>query len=247
MNFPAIWWILHGLYVDRVRTNWRLGTKDHFQGKCIEIHIGYKKGTGKANRCGEWSCSPGERVLPMSLYQTWRRLMWHLGNAIAYHGIMDKRCRWNNWWLPVPSFGIGTVDIMLYPRSRKSRRIWYGWMERRQYKSIRKSTPMVLLQRELHSQAGGISRQNQSRPQWWRADSSYFRPIVLCRWIRHNHMWLAQGTLDKGCSWYWIGGPTGSGKTLVAAVQCRRELSAFFCSRGTCNGKLHFQVQRYHL
>ena len=27
--------------------------------------------------------------------------------------------------------------------------------------------------------------------------------------------WKAQGTLDKGCS--WIGGPTGSGKTLVAA------------------------------
>ena len=32
--------------------------------------------------------------------------------------------------------------------------------------------------------------------------------------------WKAQGTLDKGCS--WIGGPTGSGKTLVAAWQCRR-------------------------
>ena len=24
-------------------------------------------------------------------------------------------------------------------------------------------------------------------------------------------------------------------------------MSAFFCSRGTCNGKLHFQMQRYHL
>ena len=33
-------------------------------------------------------------------------------------------------------------------------------------------------------------------------------------------VWKAQGTLDKGCS--WIGGPTGSGKTLVAAWQCRR-------------------------
>ena len=36
--------------MDRIRTNWRLGTKDqscnHFQGKCIEIHIGYKKETG---------------------------------------------------------------------------------------------------------------------------------------------------------------------------------------------------------
>ena len=60
-------------------------------------------------------------------------------------------------------------------------------------------------------------------------------------------VWKAQGTLDKGCSWYWIGGPTGSGKTLVAggSVGGRREMSAFFCSRGTCNGKLHFQMQRY--
>lgn len=46
-----------GLYADRVRTNWCFGTKDqscnHFQGKCIEIHVGYEKETGKANRCGE--------------------------------------------------------------------------------------------------------------------------------------------------------------------------------------------------
>ena len=35
-------------------------------------------------------------------------------------------------------------------------------------------------------------------------------------------VWKVQGTLDKGCSRYWIGGPTGSGKTLVAAWQCRR-------------------------
>ena len=61
-----LYWRKHclqeGLYVDRVRTNWRLGTKDQsgnqmqalfFHGKCIEIHIGYEKETGKANRCGE--------------------------------------------------------------------------------------------------------------------------------------------------------------------------------------------------
>lgn len=29
----------------------------HFQGKCIEIHVGYEKETGKANRCGDWQCS----------------------------------------------------------------------------------------------------------------------------------------------------------------------------------------------
>lgn len=33
-------------------------------------------------------------------------------------------------------------------------------------------------------------------------------------------VWKVQGTLEKGCS--WIGGPTGSGKTLVASWQCRR-------------------------
>lgn len=71
---------------------------------------------------------------------------------------------------------------------------------------------------------------------------------VRQKWKKPSYLvWLAQGTLDKGCSRYWIGGPTGSGKTLVAAVQCRREVSAFFCSRGTCNGKLHFQMQRYQL
>ena len=36
-----------GLYADRVRTNWCLGTKDqscnHFQGKCIEIHFMKRK------------------------------------------------------------------------------------------------------------------------------------------------------------------------------------------------------------
>ena len=32
----------------------------------------------------------------------WRRWMSHLGNAIGYHGIVEKRhCR-NNWWLSVP-------------------------------------------------------------------------------------------------------------------------------------------------
>lgn len=69
MNFPAKkngWYMDHvlwkGLYADRVRTNWCFGTKDQtrvtsckhfFQGKCIEIHVGYDKETGKANRCGE--------------------------------------------------------------------------------------------------------------------------------------------------------------------------------------------------
>lgn len=28
----------------------------------------------------------------------------------------------------------------------------------------------------------------------------------------------AAGTLGKGCGWYWIGGPPGSGKTLVEAM-----------------------------
>ena len=32
-----------------------------------------------------------------------------------------------------------------------------------------------------------------------------------------SEVWKVQGTMDKGCSRYWIGGPTGSGKTLVAA------------------------------
>lgn len=51
---------------------------------------------------------------------------------------------------------------------------------------------------------------------------------VRQKWKKPSYLvWMAQGTLDKGCSRYWIGGPTGSGKTLVAAVQCRREVSAF--------------------
>ena len=43
----------------------------------------------------------------------------------------------------------------------------------------------------------------------WYAHQKWKKPWYL--------VWKVQGTLYKGCSWYWIGGPTGSGKTLVAA------------------------------
>ena len=112
-----------------------------------------------------------------------------------------------------------------------------------------------------HSSPRGTVPPSLTRTRWWQAYIlSLCRSSVQtpkgCSWVHgvpqrskkpSYLVWLAQGTLDKGCSWYGIGGPTGSGKTLVAAVQCSRELSGFFCSRGTCNGKLHFQVQRYHL
>lgn len=70
-------------------------------------------------------------------FSRWRRLMSHPGNAIGYHGIMDKRhCR-NNWWLLVPRSN-QCVDITsLYPWvKKKTRQKWkqgvcllnlYGW------------------------------------------------------------------------------------------------------------------------
>ena len=176
----------------------------------------------KADRCGEWFCLPGERLLPMTLYQhqTWRRLMSHpstrglirtavthlsweavgqhggygSGSTIAYHGAVDKRYRRN----------------IVYPGN---------------------------------SQSSGKRVQNSQNTR-----SVAFSPAA-CRTAMEQWIKGAAGTVDKRCGWYWIGGPTGSGKTLVATVQCRsrRQLSAFFCSRGTCNGKLHFQVQKYHL
>ena len=57
--FNATWTYMdhvlwEGLYADRVRTNWCFGTKAvHFQGKCIEIHVGYEKETREINRCGD--------------------------------------------------------------------------------------------------------------------------------------------------------------------------------------------------
>ena len=47
-----------GLYMDRIRTylaSWNKGSElyVHFQGKCIEIHVGYGKETREANRCGD--------------------------------------------------------------------------------------------------------------------------------------------------------------------------------------------------
>ena len=203
-----------GLYADRVRTNWCFGSKDgrwcwtglssqfHSQGKCIEIHVGYEKETREINRCGdEWTWPPGEWLLPRLIYLTWRRWMSHLGNAIGYHGIVDKRhCR-NNWWLPVPRSNVGPNQqqtklkewVTMRQREPKYISAFTTWYARQKWKK-----PWYLVPRYTSSMGMAPSQ-------------------GLCtNFMAAYLVWKVQGILDKGCS--WIGGPTGSGKTLVAAM-----------------------------
>ena len=121
-------------------------------------------------------------------FRRWRRWMWHPGNVIGYHGIVEKRhCR-NNW-------------LQLHKLS---------------HVPDVTQDPMVNLN-STADKTEGVS-DNATK-------------FIFCRWVwphtktiydfMNDYLaWKAQGTLDKGCS--WIGGPTGSGKTLVAAWQCRR-------------------------